>query len=70
MTGGRPSKGWSSPRFARCWYIHGATTYRHIKKAKMNIDYHAEYEQNYYPVTHQCIGHKVELHAFDNLLEV
>lgn len=44
--------------------------YRHIKKAKVNIDYHVEYEQHHYSVPHQYVGHKVELHAFDNLLEV
>lgn len=44
--------------------------YRHIKKAKVNIDYHVEYEQHYYSVPHQYVGKTVELHAFDNLLEV
>lgn len=44
--------------------------YRHIKKAKVNIDYHVEYEQHHYSVPHQYVGHKVELHAFDNLPEV
>ncbi|EIZ2110726.1 hypothetical protein MOQ95_005457 [Salmonella enterica] len=29
-----------------------------------------EYEQHHYSVPHQYVGHKVELHAFDNLLEV
>jgi transposase len=44
--------------------------YRHIKKAKVNIDYHVEYEQHHYSVPHQYVGRVVELHAFDNLLEV
>jgi Transposase and inactivated derivatives len=44
--------------------------YRHIKKAKVNIDYHVEYEQHHYSVPHQHVGKTVELHAFDNLLEV
>ncbi|BEM38664.1 hypothetical protein SME10J_23910 [Serratia marcescens] len=26
--------------------------YRHIKKAKVNIDYHVEYEQHHYSVPH------------------
>ncbi|AVL16943.1 Transposase for insertion sequences IS1326/IS1353 [Enterobacter hormaechei] len=44
--------------------------YRHIKKAKVNIDYHVEYEQHHYSVPHQHVGKTVELHAFDNQLEV
>ena len=36
----------------------------------MNIDYHVEYEQHHYSVPHQYVGKAVELHAFDNLLEV
>ncbi|MBT0462907.1 Mu transposase domain-containing protein [Morganella morganii] len=44
--------------------------YRHIKKAKVNIDYHVEYEQHHYSVPHQYVGKTVELHTFDNLLEV
>ncbi|MHA0273248.1 IS21 family transposase [Enterobacter ludwigii] len=44
--------------------------YRHVKKAKVNIDYHVEYEQHHYSVPHQHVGSQVELHAFDNLLEV
>lgn len=44
--------------------------YRHIKKAKVNIDYHVEYERHHYSVPHQYVGKTVELHAFDNLLEV
>jgi len=44
--------------------------YRHIKKAKVNIDYHVEYEQHHYSVPHQYVGKTVELHAFDNLLEI
>jgi len=36
----------------------------------VNIDYHVEYEQRHYPVPHQHVGKTVELHAFDNLLEV
>ncbi|RAY95964.1 IS21 family transposase [Enterobacter cloacae] len=44
--------------------------YRHIKKAKVNIDYHVEYEQRHYSVPHQHVGKTVELHAFDNLLDI
>ncbi|NJD85315.1 hypothetical protein EWM60_07525 [Candidatus Erwinia dacicola] len=36
----------------------------------MNIDYHVEYELRHYSVPHQYVGKTVELHAFDNLLEV
>jgi hypothetical protein len=41
-----------------------------IKKAKVNIDYHIEYERHHYSVPHQYVGSVVELHAFNNLLEV
>lgn len=44
--------------------------YRHIKKAKVNIDYHIEYEQHHYSVPHQYVGSVVELHVFENLVEV
>jgi hypothetical protein len=64
----RPSKGWTKlcvrPLPVQQW------RYRHIKKAKVNIDYHVEYEQHHYSVPHQHVGKTVELHAFDNLLEV
>lgn len=50
--------------------MRSMTGYRHIKKAKVNIDYHVEYEQHHYSVPHQHVGKTVELHAFDNLLEV
>lgn len=43
--------------------------YRHIKKAKVKIDYHVEYELSHYSVPHQCVGKIVELHVFGNLLE-
>ncbi len=32
---------------------------RHIKKAKVNIDYHVGYEQHHYSVPHQHVGKKV-----------
>ncbi|EDQ2188703.1 hypothetical protein GUO98_004719 [Salmonella enterica] len=44
--------------------------YRYIKKAKVNIDYHVEYEWHHYSVPHQHVGKTVERHAFNNLLEV
>lgn len=44
--------------------------YRHIKKAKVNIDYHVEYEQHHYSVPHQYVGSLAELHVFENLVEV
>lgn len=47
-----------------------AWRYRHIKKGKVNIDYHIEYEKHHYSVPHQYVGRQVELHVFENLVEV
>ncbi|EBS3742180.1 hypothetical protein DQY98_20125 [Salmonella enterica subsp. enterica serovar Saintpaul] len=50
--------------------LPGNRRYRHNKKVKVNINYHVECEQHHYSIPLQCVGHKVELHGFDNLLEV
>lgn len=44
--------------------------YRHIKTVKVNIDYHVEYEKHYYSVPHAWVGKKVDLHVFENLVEI
>jgi transposase len=44
--------------------------YAAIKPAKVNIDYHVEYEPHYYSVPHQYVGERLELHASDTLVEV
>ncbi|KAF1024197.1 MAG: hypothetical protein GAK37_03179 [Pseudomonas sp.] len=47
-----------------------AWRYRHIKTAKVNIDYHIEYEGHHYSVPHQYVGKQVEVHVFERLVEV
>ena len=39
--------------------------YVDIKKAKVNIDYHVQYQQHHYSVPHQFVGESLELHASD-----
>ena len=39
------------------------------KTAKVNIDYHVEFEGHYYSVPHRLVGAKVELRVSDSLLE-
>jgi transposase len=39
------------------------------KTAKVNIDYHVEFEAHYYSVPHRLVGAKVELRVTDSLLE-
>jgi len=39
------------------------------KTAKVNIDYHVEFEGHYYSVPHRLVGAKVELRVTDSLLE-
>jgi len=40
------------------------------KKAKVNIDYHVEFEKHYYSVPHRLIGEKVFLRATERTVEV
>ena len=37
--------------------------YQHIKKARVHIDYHIDYEQHYYSVTYTLLKQEVEVHA-------
>ena len=37
--------------------------YVDIKRVKVNIDYHVEYERHYYSVPHQLVGKRLEVHA-------
>ena len=39
--------------------------YIDIKKVKVNIDYHVEYNDHFYSVPHQYVGEKLEVHAGD-----
>lgn len=41
-----------------------------IKKVKVNIDYHIQYEQHHYSVPHQYVDEKLELHAGDQLVQL
>ena len=42
--------------------------YVEIKPVKVNIDYHIQFQQHHYPVPHQYVGEKLELHASDTLV--
>lgn len=44
--------------------------YVDIKTAKVNIDYHIQYDQHLYSVPHHLVGEKVELHAGDKLVQI
>ncbi|MDP6583014.1 MAG: IS21 family transposase, partial [Anaerolineales bacterium] len=44
--------------------------YTEIKRVKVNIDYHVQFDQHHYSVPHHLVGEKLELHATDNLIEV
>ena len=37
--------------------------YRHIKQARVHIDYHVDYQGHYYSVPHELIKQEVEVHA-------
>ncbi|KGJ97953.1 IS21 family transposase, partial [Thalassotalea sp. ND16A] len=41
-----------------------------IKPAKVNIDYHVQYDKHHYSVPHHLVGEKVMLHASDSLLQI
>jgi transposase len=41
-----------------------------IKAARVNIDYHIQYDHHRYSVPHHCVGESVEIHAGEQLLEV
>jgi transposase len=44
--------------------------YREIKKARVHLDYHIEYEGHYYSVPYQLVKQEVIIHASVNLLDV
>lgn len=41
-----------------------------IKTARVNVDYHVQYEQHLYSVPHEYVGEPVELHISDKLMTV
>ncbi len=44
--------------------------YVDIRRVKVNIDYHVEYERHYYSVPHQLVGKRLEVHASGNSVQV
>ena len=44
--------------------------YRHIKKARVHLDYHVEYEGHYYSVPYQLVKEEVWVHAGESLLAI
>lgn len=44
--------------------------YADIKKARVHIDYHIEYDKHYYSVPHHLVKQEVEVHASDHAVTV
>ena len=44
--------------------------YTHIKKARVHIDYHIEYDKHYYSVPHQLVKQEVEVQASDSAVAI
>ena len=44
--------------------------YMDIKKVRVNIDYHVEYERHYYSVPHQLVGKQLEVRASSSSVQV
>lgn len=47
-----------------------AYEYTHIKRVKVNIDYHVEFDQRLYSVPHELVGETVELHATSKQIQL
>jgi transposase len=47
-----------------------AYAYRHIKKARVHLDYHVEYDNHYYSVPYQLVKEEVVVHAGDTTLAI
>lgn len=47
-----------------------AYQYVDIKKVKVNIDYHIQYQSHHYSVPHQYVGERLEVHATDALVQM
>lgn len=47
-----------------------AYAYRHIKKARVHLDYHVEYDNHYYSVPYQLVKEEVMVHAGDHMLAI
>jgi transposase len=44
--------------------------YVDIRRCKVNIDYHIEFDKHHYSVPHQYVGEQVELHAGEHLIQL
>jgi transposase len=44
--------------------------YTHIKKARVHIDYHIEYDKHYYSVPHHLVKQEVEVQATDSAVAI
>ena len=47
-----------------------AYEYRHVKKARVHLDYHVEYDRHYYSVPYQLVKEEVIVHAGDTMLAI
>lgn len=47
-----------------------AYAYRHIKKARVHLDYHVEYNNHYYSVPYQLVKAEVMVHAGEHTLAI
>ena len=47
-----------------------AYEYRHVKKARVHLDYHVEYERHCYSVPYQLVKEEVVIHAGDTVLSI
>lgn len=44
--------------------------YVDIRRCRVNIDYHIEFDKHHYSVPHQYVGEQVELHAGEHLIQL
>ena len=44
--------------------------YVEIRRCRVNIDYHIEFQRHYYSVPHQYVGEQVDLHAGERLVQI
>lgn len=44
--------------------------YVEIRRCRVNIDYHIEFQKHYYSVPHQYVGEQVDLHASERLVQI
>ena len=47
-----------------------AYEYSDIKAAKVNIDYHVQYDKHHYSVPHHLVGERIEVHATSELIRI